>query len=57
MAKLTLGQCVSLSAVTSRFRGVRTAMNKEQGCYSVTELQSDSRLMTAKVVKLDWALV
>lgn len=29
--------------------GVRTAANKEQGCYSVTELQSDSRLMTTNV--------
>lgn len=38
-------------------RGVRTAKNKEQGCYSVTELQSDSRHMTAKILKPDSALV
>lgn len=57
MAKLTLGPCVSLSGVTSWLGGVRTATNKEQGCYSVTELQSDLRLMTATVLKLDSALV
>lgn len=34
--------------------GVRTARNKEQGCYSVTELLSDSGLMTAKVLKPDF---
>lgn len=57
MAELTLGPYVSLNGVTSRGGGVRTATNKEQGCYSVTELQSDSRLMTAKVLKPDSALV
>lgn len=30
---------------------MRTATNKERGCYSVTELQSDSGLMTARSAK------
>lgn len=28
--------------------GVRTTVNKERGCYGVTELQSDLRFMTAE---------
>ncbi|TNN88375.1 hypothetical protein EYF80_001157 [Liparis tanakae] len=48
MAELTLGPCVSLRGVTSGAGGVRTAADKERGCYSVTELPSDSGLKRAK---------
>lgn len=56
IAPLTSGPRVRLSSVTSGSGGgVRTAVNKERGCYGVTELQSDLRFIAAKVLELDVA--